>query len=59
MKLDLDSREVFEAEMTVEQIREMSGEGLPNDVFTKLDEAQGFVFTDEGPTSYLVIKITK
>lgn len=59
MKLNLDDRHVFEAVMTVAQARELTGGELPDDVDTALDEAQGFVFSDEGPEAYLVIKITK
>lgn len=58
MKLNLDDRGVYEASMSVAQARKAFDEGLPEEVMTKLDEAQGFVHSGEGNKSYLVIEIT-
>ena len=63
MKLDLDNRNVFELDMSVEAARKLLDAGIPDDLSDGLtgvfDEAQGFVFTNEGPEAFIVIKITK
>lgn len=58
MKLDLENANVFHLDLTVEQIRN-SDEEAHEELEGKLDEAQGFVFSDEGSEAYLVIRVTK
>lgn len=57
--LNLENDNVFEVEMTVSTAREFIGvDGMPDEVSTALDEAQGHVHMQKGAESYLVIKIT-
>lgn len=59
--LNLEDRNVFETEATVEQVRTMfDGEGkLPDEVETTFDNAQGFVHSGEGPEAFVVVRIKK
>lgn len=56
--LDLDNANVFEVEMTVEQVRALEVE-TTEDLDVALDNAQGHVFTGNDSAAWVVIKIVK
>jgi hypothetical protein len=56
--LDLDTPEVMEKSLTVEEIR-ADDEALHEKLGQWLDEAQGDVFSGERKVVHLVIEITK
>lgn len=59
MKINLDDDHVSHHQMTVEQVRSFLDGNADDELETKLDEAQGPVFTGERDVSYLVIEIRK